>query len=475
MLFNTLQFFVFFAIVFTLYLRLDHRWQNRLLLFASYIFYGTWSVKFLLLLLVSTILDYICAQQMYRSQTLRRRKAFLCVSVCANLGLLGFFKYYNFFVGSLQDLFTRLWWGFTAPYLDIILPVGISFYTFQTMSYTIDIYRGTIKPAPDLFSFSLYVTFFPQLVAGPIERADRLLPQVLQPRTVTCERIYYGAFLIFWGLFQKVFVADNLARIVDPVFARAAPYNGVEVLVAVYAFTIQIFCDFAGYSNMARGLGHCMGFELMVNFRYPYFSSNPRELWQRWHISLSTWIRDYLFKALGGYSKGSGRAVRNLLLSFFLAGLWHGANWTFIVWGVFHGFLLVLYMLLCPVLSRVPEPVNRMTASLWLGLRIIGFYHLWCLGALVFRAQSITQAWQMLSGLFFHFQPEMAAICPILYDLVFYSWIIIAIQYLEFRSGDVDVMIHWPVWARTLFYFYCFYLLFMFGVQGGEQFYYFQF
>jgi D-alanyl-lipoteichoic acid acyltransferase DltB (MBOAT superfamily) len=475
MLFNTLRFFIFFTIVFALYLRLNHRWQNRLLLAASYIFYGAWDATFLILLVVSTMLDYICGLEIFRSSSPARRKAFLWLSMCGNLGLLGFFKYYNFFAGNLQRLLAQMGWDVASPYLDIVLPVGISFYTFQTMSYTIDVYRGQLKPARDVFSFALYVTFFPQLVAGPIERAASLLPQVLHPRTVTWQRFSYGAFLIFWGLFQKVFVADNLARIVDPVFARSAPYNGAQVLVAVYAFTIQIFCDFAGYSIMARGLGQCLGFDLMVNFRYPYFATNPRELWQRWHISLSTWIRDYPFKAFGGYAQGSGRALRNLFLTFGLAGLWHGANWTFVAWGIFHGLLLVSYVLLRPILSRIPEPVNRGAASLWLGLRIIGFYHLWCLGALIFRAQSITQAGDMFLSLLFQFRPDAAVVGPMLYDFVFYSWIVIGIQYLEFRSREVDVMIRWPVWARSLFYFSCFYLLLMFGVQGGKQFYYFQF
>jgi D-alanyl-lipoteichoic acid acyltransferase DltB (MBOAT superfamily) len=263
-----------------------------MLLVASYVFYGSWDWRFLSLILISTFLDYLCGIKIHQSPDQRHRKIFLILSVCGNLSILGFFKYYDFFATSLGNLLGVLGLQIHPGLIHVILPVGISFYTFQTMSYTINIYRGRLKPTHHFFDFALFVAFFPQLVAGPIEWARNLLSQILKPRRVTLEKFYEGCYLIFWGLFQKMFVADNLARVVDPVFASAAPYNGLQVLIALYAFAFQIFCDFAGYSNIARGLGKCMGIDLMVNFNLPYFATNPREFWRRWHISLSIWLRD---------------------------------------------------------------------------------------------------------------------------------------------------------------------------------------
>ncbi|MBU0755520.1 MAG: MBOAT family protein, partial [Planctomycetes bacterium] len=265
MLFNSLEFGLFFFVVFSLYLALNHKLQNRLLLVASYFFYGAWDWRFLSLIVVSTILDFFCGIGIYEADSDKKRKLLLYLSVSGNLFILGFFKYFNFFTQSLQDLLG--YFGVTAQghFLHIVLPVGISFYTFQTMSYTIDIYRRRMKPTRRFLDFGLFVAFFPQLVAGPIERASSLLPQILAPRQVTLEKFYGGCHLIFWGLFQKVFVADNLARVVDPVFNANSPQSGVVVLLSLYAFAFQIFCDFAGYSNIARGLGRVMGFELMVN------------------------------------------------------------------------------------------------------------------------------------------------------------------------------------------------------------------
>ena len=304
MLFNTLQFAIFFIIVYSLYLLFNHKWQNWMLLVASYIFYGAWDWRFLSLIFISTILDYICGLQIYKSRYLKRKRLFLFFSVFGNLAILGFFKYFNFFATNLQELLKIFGFSIHPHFLHIILPIGISFYTFQTMSYTIDIYRGRMAPTKKFFDLALFVAFFPQLVAGPIERAKHLLPQILVPRKLSLDKFYEGCYLIFWGLFQKVFIADNLAKIVDPVFAGNSPYNGIQVILALYAFAFQILCDFSGYSNIARGLGKCMGFDIMVNFNLPYFSTNPREFWRRWHISLSTWLRDYLYISLGGNRRG---------------------------------------------------------------------------------------------------------------------------------------------------------------------------
>jgi len=342
MLFNSLEFAVFMVVVYGLYLVLNHKWQNRMLLVASYIFYGAWNWRFLSLIFISTVLDYICGIKIYNSNSVKRKRFFLFLSVFGNLSILGFFKYFNFFVGDLTALINYFGFSFQTHSLNIILPVGISFYTFQTMSYTIDIYRDKLRPTRRFFDFALFVAFFPQLVAGPIERARNLLPQILSPRTFSVDRFYEGCYLIFWGLFQKIVIADNLAKMVVPVFGDWQ-YESGKVLLALYAFAFQIFCDFAGYSNIARGLGRVMGFEIMVNFRLPYFATNPREFWRRWHISLSSWLRDYLYIPLGGSRKGAIFTCRNILITMLLGGLWHGAAWTFVFWGVYHSFLLVAH------------------------------------------------------------------------------------------------------------------------------------
>jgi len=261
-----------------------HKWQNIMLLGASYVFYGAWNWKFLFLILLSTVIDYFCGINIYKNENIAKKKFFLALSIIANLSLLGFFKYYNFFTANLQELLSFFNLQVNIIVLKVVLPVGISFYTFQTMSYTIDIFRGKMKPANNFFDFALFVVYFPQLVAGPIERATRLLPQIMQPRKLNLEKIKQGFFLIFWGLFLKIFVADNLALLVDPVFYAEPPYAGIQVLLALYAFAFQIYCDFAGYSFVAIGLGSVMGITLMENFRRPYFSCNIAEFWRRWHI-----------------------------------------------------------------------------------------------------------------------------------------------------------------------------------------------
>ncbi len=310
MLFNSLTFALFFVVVYALYLVLRHKGQNRMLLAASCVFYGAWDWRFLFLMFVSITTDYLCGRAIARSREDAARKRYVAVGVCVNLGILGFFKYYNFFADNLCALLERVGFCGNLPVLNIILPVGISFYTFQSMSYLVDVYRREVRPVDSYWDYALFVSFFPQLVAGPIMRAKVLLPQILAPRVVTREKFADGGYLILLGLFQKVFVADNLGRFVDASFSSQAPYNGYLVLSTLYFFAFQIFCDFAGYSNIARGLGKCMGFEIMINFREPYFATNPREFWRRWHISLSTWLRDYLYIPLGGEQKREGEDLR---------------------------------------------------------------------------------------------------------------------------------------------------------------------
>ena len=476
MLFNSLQFAVFFAIVYSLYLVLEHKARNRLLLVASCVFYACWDWRFLSLLLVSTLLDYFCGLVIDRSQSARRRRVCLTISVCGNLGMLGFFKYCDFFLGSLNDLLGLFGLsGAFASGLDIVLPVGISFYTFQSMSYTIDVYRGQLKAVASLADFALYVSFFPQLVAGPIERASRFLPQVLGSRRISAAGLHEGGFLIFWGLFQKVMIADNLARLADPVFADPAGAGSLAVLLAVYAFAFQIYCDFAGYSNMARGLGLLMGFDIMVNFRLPYFAATPRQFWRGWHISLSTWLRDYLYIPLGGNRGGVWRTCLNLMIVMTLGGLWHGADWTFVLWGVYHGALLVAYYLFSPgdkLLARIPEPLFT------LGRIAAGavFFHLVCLGWVMFRAESVESFAAVMSVLFSgDFATDLAVWLPLIKVAGFYLGLLLFVDLLDLMRGGRLGVFALPAPLRAMFYVLCFYLMFFSGAGDAKQFIYFQF
>ena len=334
MLFNSFIFWAFFAVVLLVYRRLKHRGQNRLLLVASYVFYGYWDWRFLSLILLSTVVDYYVAIGIESSSDARRRKRLLCGSMLTNLGLLGVFKYFGFFAEEAVRVLNAVGMPASLPSLQVVLPVGISFYTFQTMSYTIDVYRGQTRAARNVLDFALFVCFFPQLVAGPVERSHRLMPQILNPRKETPGQFSEGLYHILFGLFKKVVIADNMARLVNTVFAvPVSQLTGAECLVGVYAFAFQIYGDFSGYSSMAQGLARWMGFNLMSNFRMPYLAVSPSDFWRRWHISLSQWLRDYLYVGLGGNRLGKLMTYRNLLLTMVLGGLWHGAGWTFLVWG----------------------------------------------------------------------------------------------------------------------------------------------
>jgi alginate O-acetyltransferase complex protein AlgI len=473
MLFNSLQFAIFFAIVYALYVLSGHKRQNRILLVTSYVFYGAWDWRFLSLIWISTILDYFCGIRIHESDDAKRRRLFLFFSVFGNLAILGFFKYFNFFALSLQSLLGNFGFSIQPRFLNVILPVGISFYTFQTMSYTIDIYKRKMEPTKRFLDFALFVAFFPQLVAGPIERAKHLLPQILSPRRLGLDKFYDGCYLIFWGLFQKVVIADNLAEVVDPIFAAGPPYNGAKVLLGLYAFSFQIFCDFAGYSNIARGLGKCMGFDIMVNFRLPYIATNPREFWRRWHISLSTWLRDYLYIPLGGNKKGAFLTYRNLAATMLLGGLWHGAAWTFVIWGAYHGVLLIIHRLLEPILKKIPLPKGAFTAKACFFIRAAVFFHLVCLGWLIFRAQSMTQVFQMLQALFAGL--GFAGLQQMALKIIFFLWLLIIIQLFQYWKDDLEVLRKANAPVRAAVYFISYYLLVMYGVAGGKEFIYFQF
>ncbi|MFN0023171.1 MAG: MBOAT family O-acyltransferase [Parvularculaceae bacterium] len=452
MLFNSTVFFIFFAAFFAVYWRIANRLraQNLLILVASLFFYGWWDERFLILIAASTATDFIIALgasgERVRAGDLRkaglylglvslaataptfgeswrwllltgayailaaaavmliersrgdRRRTWLIASLVANLGLLATFKYFSFFTDSFMAAAEQIGFAVNAPMMNIVLPIGISFYTFQSLSYTIDVWRGDMRPTRRLIDFAAFVTFFPQLVAGPIERAKALLPQFEVRRVWNAEMAGEGAMLFLWGLYKKTVIADNLAPIVNAAFAAPAETAPALMLLGILGFAVQIYCDFSGYSDMARGLARMLGFELMINFDLPYFSRTPSEFWRRWHISLSSWLRDYLYVPLGGNRGGKLATYRNLFLTMLLGGLWHGAAWTFIVWGTFHGAILALYRAL-----SIDALIARANGSGAIIVNAGAWAVMSCLtltGWTVFRAQSMSDAGYALAGAF---------------------------------------------------------------------------
>ncbi|MBW2619227.1 MAG: MBOAT family protein, partial [Deltaproteobacteria bacterium] len=393
MLFTQVEFLIFFGVVLAFLAVVRHNRSRKIfLLAASYYFYAYWDWRFLGLLVFSTLVDFGVGQGLKRTQAGRSRKALLVASLVCNLGILGFFKYYNFFVESLTGLLSPL--GLNLSTLPIILPIGISFYTFQKLSYTIDLYRGRIEACDDPFDFALFVGFFPQLVAGPIVRAAHLLPQFKARRNLSWDQAASGGRQFVLGFFKKVFIADRIAFGVDVVFENPAAFGPAAVWLAVLGFAVQIYCDFSGYSDMAIGAARMMGYDLPVNFRLPYLAVSPRDFWRRWHITLSTWLRDYLYIPLGGNRKGRGRTYLNLMLTMLLGGLWHGAGLTFVFWGAWHGLALAGDRFLRSVTDK--EEAGRAGKVLgWLVTLLIVL-----VGWVFFRAESFSKAFIMLRQMF---------------------------------------------------------------------------
>lgn len=461
MLFNSLQFLLFFPVMLVLYHLLNHRWQNRLLLVASYIFYGMWDWRFLFLLATSTVVDFYCGRYIAKSSDTRTRKSLLVLSIAVNGGALMFFKYFNFFVSSATGLLDWAGFSVSTQLLQIVLPVGISFYTFQTMCYTIDIYRGKLQPAENLLDYALYISYFPQLVAGPIERATNLLPQILNPRTLTQEGCFEGAYLILWGFFKKVVVADNLCRIADWGFGNVAELNTVSALVTIYAFAWQIYCDFSGYTDIARGCSKLLGIELMVNFNVPYLSKNPSEFWRRWHISLSSWFTDYVFIPLGGSRNGVWSSYRNIFITMLLSGLWHGAAWTFVAWGAFHAALLSAYRMIGT------ERVNRVPAV----VQTVLMFHLVCVGWVLFRAASIADALVFAETLL---NWSTRSLPPKAYLLALVAPLAI-VEFIQYRNLDAFPVFRWPRPVRVACYVIAYFAIMVIGRWDATAFIYFQF
>lgn len=408
---------------------------------------------------------------------LRRPDKFLLFwSIFVNLLILGVFKYFNFFADSFVQLWQWLFKSVPGEFtIQIILPVGISFFTFQTMSHTIDVFRRKMPATDSLLELGTYVAFFPQLVAGPIERGAHLLPQFQRPRTITFEDIRSGMWLIFWGLYKKIVVADNVAAIVNQVFrpydsgrVTELPSDGLLCLVALYAFAVQIYCDFSGYTDMARGTAKLLGFDIMLNFNLPYISRNPSEFWRRWHISLSSWLRDYLYIPLGGNRGSTLSTYRNLLITMILGGLWHGAAWTFVLWGAFHGGILIVYRLI----GDVQDGGDKL--SLKSLVRGVVMFHLVCFGWLLFRAQNLETVGAFLTAMITRLQ-GMPETLELLSRLFFYSWFLILFQGIQAWTHDLDPMRNWHWFVRLNVWIFVIVSLFRLAPMGSQQFIYFAF
>ncbi len=467
MSFNSLLFPAFFVCVLVVHVHLRHRVQNHFLVAASWFFYGWWDWRFLALILGSTALDFLCGLALDALRGPARRRAVLALSLLLNLAVLGFFKYFGFFAESAVALLETLGFAADRPTLEILLPVGISFYTFQSMSYTIDVYRGRLRACRRWDEFALYIAFFPQLVAGPIERAERLLPQIAAPRTIDTSRVRLGVWWILHGYFLKLVVADNLAVLARPGLDDPAAAGAAGVWISAVAFAFQIYGDFAGYSLIARGCATLLGFDLMRNFRQPYFASGPADFWRRWHVSLSEWIRDYLYIPLGGSRRGRGRTAVNLLVVMTLAGLWHGAAWTFVAWGLFHGVLLVGERWLGGR-SSASEPTRRWHL-LW---RVPLTFHLVLLGWVLFACPSLAEAAGVAQAVWSGWGSPTAAEVGVLAALVAMT---LSLDAVAERAGTDRSAAAWPAAIRWLACGVLLALICLAGATRSPTFVYFQF
>ena len=481
MLFNSLEFLIFLPVVFCLYWFVFNKnlfFQNLLILFASYLFYGWWDYRFLSLIIFSTVVDFFIGKKIHMSKDLKLRKMYLILSLATNLGILGFFKYFNFFIDSFIDLVALTGYSLANQWtLNIILPVGISFYTFQTLSYTIDIYRKQLTPTNNFISFAAFVAFFPQLVAGPIERAKNLLPQMNKSRTFNYQYSKKGIRLIILGFFKKIVIADNCARIVDIFYANPYDYNGVVVIVSTLLFTFQIYGDFSGYSDIAIGVARLFGIKLNRNFNSPYKAASFTDFWRRWHISLSSWFRDYVYIPLGGSRGSEFLKVRNTFIIFLVSGFWHGANWTFLMWGL----LNALYFIPLLISNKNRENIDivakdKMFPSFKELVQIISTFSLTVIAWIFFRSDNLSQAFLIISKIF---SPTLF-ICPNITNQMIINTILllifISIEWIG-RDGEYALerlLLKNKIYFRWMMYFILMFLILIFS-DNQQEFIYFQF
>jgi D-alanyl-lipoteichoic acid acyltransferase DltB (MBOAT superfamily) len=477
MLFNSWIFWIFFGIVLPIYWLLPFRPQTLFLLAASYLFYGWWDWRFLPLIAFSTLMDFYLGNVVAAAAPGAPRQRYVRISVVVNLLLLGIFKYYNFFSQELVTALGSIGVHVSLPVVQLILPVGISFYTFQSMSYVFDIARGVTKPATSFWNFALYVSFFPHLVAGPIMRSGAkdhdkdgrgLLKQLEAPRIGRPGDFRLGLYYILTGLFKKIVIGDNMATLVNTTFSRdPSQLSGLECLAGIYAFAWQIYADFSGYSSIAQGVAKWMGIDLMDNFKIPYVAISPSDFWRRWHISLSTWLRDYLYVSLGGNRGGKWETYRNLMITMVLGGIWHGANWTFLLWGFFHGALLCFYRLVGWESAKPVSPAGRA----W---RMVLMFHLVCFGWLLFRAESLRQAGTFLHLIATDWSLNSAAVS--MFSLIAFYALPLFLYELWVESRKDLVALPRALWtARAAAYAYMVLMLIYFPSPTAHEFIYFQF
>jgi alginate O-acetyltransferase complex protein AlgI len=481
MLFNSVEFLIFFPLVVILYFLVPLRLRIPLLVGASYYFYMSWRPEYIILIIASTLIDFYVGRKIGNESKGQTRKLYLFFSLATNLGILFFFKYFTFFNDSIRSLLYFVNINYTPTEFNLLLPVGISFYTFQTLSYTINVYRGVQKPEHNLIKFALYVSFFPQLVAGPIERSDRLLPQFDNKHSIDYYRITDGLKLMAWGFFKKLVIADRLAAIVNNVYGDPMSFSGIPLLLATYFFAFQIYCDFSGYSDIAIGAARIMGYDLMENFRQPYFAKSIADFWRRWHISLSTWFRDYVYIPLGGNRLGDGRMFFNLLVVFVVSGLWHGASWTFVAWGAIHGILMVGSIIGAKLLNQVfPNRLTERKSTIVNGIKIFGTFHLVLLSWIFFRADTISDAFYIIRNIFtgleikggygLNFGGSYEIMITTIALLV-----LLLVDFLREKGLPVNFLGSKPVVIRWALYYVLLLSILMFGEFGITEFIYFQF
>ena len=478
MFFNSLDFLVFLPIVFGLYWLLqnkDLKWQNLLLLLSSYYFYACWDYRFMFLLMFSTFLDFFTGIKMADAHNVRSKKFWFWTSIIINLGFLGVFKYYNFFAENLQASLAAAGWHVDFWTLQVILPVGISFYTFHGLSYVIDIYYNRITPNRNIVNYSVFVSFFPLLVAGPIERATHLLPQIEKKRSFNYAKSVDGLRQILWGLFKKVIIADNCATYANEIFNHYQDHNGATLFVGAIFFAIQIYGDFSGYSDIALGTARLFGIELLRNFSYPYFSRDIAEFWRRWHISLSSWFKDYLYIPLGGSKGGKWMQIRNTFIIFLVSGFWHGANWTFIAWGFINALYFLPLMLLGSNRNNIGIVAEERTYPSFKELLQMGTtFALTCLAWIFFRAESMTQALGMIKTIFSPSLFSLPAVRPLYMILTVVAFILLEWKGRREPYAIQHFLITKKRWIRWGFYYLLIISILLFA--GKEQtFIYFQF
>lgn len=488
MLFNSRSFFLFFIAVTGVYFLIPHRWRWMLLLGASMFFYMAFVPKYIILLFLLAVVDYGGGILIAKAKLLVHKRAILIVCLCLDLGTLGFFKYFNFAADNLKALADVIHWNYGFETLAIVLPLGISFHIFQSLSYVIEVYRGNQKPEKHFGIFFLYIVFYPQLVAGPIERAGNLLHQFYEEHLFDVKRITDGILLMFWGLFKKVIIADRLAILVNAVFNDPTDISGLSLIAATFFFAIQIYCDFSGYSDIAIGAAEVMGFKLMQNFKRPYYATSIAEFWQRWHISLSSWLRDYLYIPLGGNRVTVGRQYLNIAVVFLASGLWHGANWTFIIWGALHAGYLIAGLITQKLRTGVVEflrltRIPRVHTTLQIGIT----FSLVSFGWIFFRARSLAEAFYIV-GRAFAAIPDLlrpAAIAAAYRELNLNGFelalVMAAIGVMEIihilqQSGSVRARLsRYPTWVQWSLAYGLIFTVYMLGIFDHVEFIYFQF